>query len=430
MKIVYVSAHMGGGVGKAVSGLALQSSGEFDVRVVLLEPPQEMKYIRILEQHGVPWTTAVSDQDMLEAADHSDALVLCWWDHPLAIRFLLCVRRVRCRMILWSHINGCYYPLLPGGFLRLFRQVLFTSPVSLENALWSKEERALIQSRSEIVYGMGDFDPAQFPQKTTYAFGRDHPVVGYVGTIGFEKISGVFIEFCAAAAKAVPDVEFRMIGKVTPAFREAVRRGGLEDRFSFLGYLEETEEAYLSFDIFGYLLQPKSYATTENVLLEAMAYGLPIIVLDNPVERHIVQDGVNGFVVGSWEEYAAKVLALCQSEDMRCQAGAQARRYAVKKYDAAANYGRFRQAVLAALEGPREPVDATALFRDGFEAFCYFSGMDRARLEAGDASVLEHTDAGAGESKAGIAQFCRYFPLDQKLAQLLEAAKKTKNTMM
>ena len=426
MKILFVAAHLGGGAGKAISGMAALCGKRFDVETILLEAPQEMKYVRVLQESGIPWSVASNEREAADAVARSDITILNWWNHPLTIRFLLDVRRVRCRMIIWNHINGCYYPLLPAAFLNLFSHVLFTSPVSFENEGWSDAERGQIMSRSSIVYGMGDFRPWETAKKTDYVIRDERFTIGYVGTISYEKIHRDFIGFCAAAARVVPHVECKMVGRLGPAFLEEVRGSGFEDLFSLAGFLENPRESYLSFDIFGYLLRPESYATTENVLLEAMAHGLPIIVLNNPVERHIIQDGVNGFLVNDKEEYASKVFDLYRSESMRSRIGGKAREYVMDQYNPHANFLCFCQSIERAMDAPRGVVDVEALFRDGFGAFCYFSGMDQSTLEAdiraGHCPAPEHLLAGTGESKAGIAQYCRYFPHEERLGCLLEAA--------
>lgn len=426
MKILFVAAHLGGGAGKAISGIAIQCCENFEVEIVLLEAPREMKYIGLLQEYGIAWSVALNGQEAAEAAARSDITILNWWNHPLTIRFLLDVRQIKCRMIIWCHINGCYYPLLPAAFLNLFSCVLFTSPVSYENNQWSSTEREQIIHRSSVVYGMGNFKPWEASQKADYAIQGRQFTIGYVGTISYEKMNRDFIGFCAAAAQAVPKVQFKMIGQPEPNLLNEVRRGRFGDHFSFAGYLEDPGKSYLSFDILGYLLRPESYATTENVLLEAMAHGLPIITLNNPVERHIIQDGVNGFLVSSREEYADKVLELFQSEDRRRQIGRQAREYAISQYDSSANFLRFRQSVECAMEVPRDVIDVGLLFQNGFEAFCFFSGIDQCSPGAGEQIDYlldpKRCSAGVGESKAGIAQYCRYFPEEKMLQQLLETA--------
>lgn len=426
MKILFVAAHLGGGAGKAISGMAIQCRKKFEVEIVLLEVPREVKYVRLLQECGIAWSVVSNGREAADAASSSDVTILNWWNHPLTIRFLLDVRQARCRMIIWSHINGCYYPLLPAAFLNLFSHILFTSPVSYENKQWSGVELEQITRRSSIVYGMGDFKPREAAQKTDYAIRSGQFTVGYVGTISYEKMNRDFIGYCVAAAQAVPNIHYKMIGQPEPIFLNEATQGCLGDHFSFAGYLEEPGKSYLTFDILGYLLRPESYATTENVLLEAMSHGLPIIALNNPVERYIIQDGINGFLVSNREEYAGKVFELYQSEDKRRQIGRQAREYVINQYDPNANFLRFRQAVESAMEIPCSLVDVGALFQNGFEAFCYFSGIDRFSLGT-DNQVdyllnSKQCYAGMGESKAGIAQYCRYFPDEKRLRQLLETA--------
>jgi glycosyltransferase involved in cell wall biosynthesis len=63
----------------------------------------------------------------------------------------------------------------------------------------------------------------------------------------------------------------------------------------FTGYLagEELATAYASADIFVF---PSTTDTFGNVILEAQAAGLPVIVSDTGGPKELVQQGVNGLI--------------------------------------------------------------------------------------------------------------------------------------
>ncbi len=83
-----------------------------------------------------------------------------------------------------------------------------------------------------------------------------------------------------------------------PAFRDQANRLGVESRVFFLGALTDVSQAYISADL---LAHPTLEDTFAMVVLEAMAYGLPVVVsngqycgisalLDNDVNALLLND--------------------------------------------------------------------------------------------------------------------------------------------
>ena len=78
-------------------------------------------------------------------------------------------------------------------------------------------------------------------------------------------------------------------GKHNKALQEEIIKCGLENNFEFTGYVDNVYSQLSRFDIFAYLLNPYHFGATENALLEAMAYELPVIALNQSVEKHIIK---------------------------------------------------------------------------------------------------------------------------------------------
>src|SRR5206468_5243729 len=72
---------------------------------------------------------------------------------------------------------------------------------------------------------------------------------------------------------------------------------GLPEAF-FTGYLtgNDLATAYASADIFVF---PSTTDTFGNVILEAQACGLPVIVSDSGGPKELVEDRTNGFITGA-----------------------------------------------------------------------------------------------------------------------------------
>ncbi|MFQ5638469.1 MAG: glycosyltransferase [bacterium] len=71
------------------------------------------------------------------------------------------------------------------------------------------------------------------------------------------------------------------------------------------------------------LVLPSLREGTPNVVLEAMACGLPIVASDLPGIREVVQDGITGLLVkpGHTEELAEKILQVIQNHEYRTEMG-------------------------------------------------------------------------------------------------------------
>lgn len=420
MNILHVSVHLGGGVGKAISGMITQIKDQCEQVLVLLEKPQKDTYCRLLLKEDIKVCICPQKDQMSLLIEWADVVVINWWGHPLMVKFITQMEDYSCRLLVWCHINGCAYPYLPFDFLNKFNRILFTSSYSYENLLWTDHERSIIQSKSDVVYGMGDFRAETFPilKKETDDF-----VIGYVGTLNYSKINSNFIDFCKAVQNKIPQVQFIMVGDLDQRMIKDVKDHELEDHFIFTGYTDNVEQYYKKMNVFGYLLQPSTYATTENVLLEAMAYGLPIVVLSNDVEKNIIKSEENGYVVQSKEQYADLIEFLFKNPKHCEMIGRKAHDYAVQEYSLIKNVNRFLYSCQKVfLEKKKRFFFKNLIGASPYEWLGYFSGDNKQlfdRLLKDDVCCTKGDDYKIDmiytqKSKGSILQFNQYFN-DEKL---------------
>ncbi len=101
---------------------------------------------------------------------------------------------------------------------------------------------------------------------------------------------------------------------------------------TFAGYLEgeELSRAYASADLFVF---PSRVETLGNVVLEALASGLPVVGVAEGGTLENVRDGVNGLLAapGDPVAFAAAVERLAGNADLRRQMGDNARRWAEER---------------------------------------------------------------------------------------------------
>lgn len=153
------------------------------------------------------------------------------------------------------------------------------------------------QFRNVKVWGRGVdsnmYSPAKRSEEWRYRLTDGHPdqlLLLYVGRVSPEKR----IEWVRPVLDMLPDVRFAVVG-------DGPARAQLEELFAgtnthFTGYLkgEELAAAYAAADIFAF---PSPNETLGNVVLEAMASGLPVIAPRSGGVLDHVEHGVTGLLV-------------------------------------------------------------------------------------------------------------------------------------
>lgn len=376
MNILHIASHLGGGAGKAIVGICLHKIKGCKNRIILLEDPIKMNHMKEAAANGIEVDICPSLEYIYSYMQEADIVVINWWGHPKMIQFLSGLPPINCRLIMWSHINGCTYPYLPFDFCDSFEQIIFTSEYSYENPLWSRREKHLVWDKSSLTYGMGYYEPYTVIPKFDYEIG-DELRVGYVGTLNYGKLSKEFIDYCVAAIEKIGNIKFVLVGEIANQLLNDIFNSGHMDKFQVVGHVDDVEKYYLSFDVFGYILNNDSYATTENSLIEAMSFGLPVIVANNDLEKCIIHDGLNGYVVNSSEEYADELLYLLENKYERIKIGKSARQFVVEKYSEERNFRCFFDACMAALQKGKKIHDfASIIGTKPIEWFFKFADMD------------------------------------------------------
>jgi len=150
----------------------------------------------------------------------------------------------------------------------------------------------------------------------------------YVGRISREKDLDVLAAAYDKVRAAGQPVQLFLVGhgpyseELAAALPDAV----------FLGYLtgEPLAIAYASADIFVF---PSTTDTFGNVVIEAQASGLPVIVSDVGGPKELVEDGVNGLVTKARdvEDVARAITLLACDQQMRARMGEKARQSVVDR---------------------------------------------------------------------------------------------------
>ena len=167
------------------------------------------------------------------------------------------------------------------------------------------------------------------PERRTSASVRDlrerfapdgERIIGYVGRLAPEKQVARLMEVCG-----IPNTRVVIVG-------DGPDRLELEDRFAgypvtFTGRLsgEELADAYAAMDVFVHCGTEETFGQT---IQEAHASGLPVIAPTKGGQRHLIRDGVDGYLVDHirWGAFRDKAWTLTQDDHLRHEMSQNARR--------------------------------------------------------------------------------------------------------
>lgn len=158
---------------------------------------------------------------------------------------------------------------------------------------------------------------------------RDAKVIGHVGRLAREKNLEFLSESVSACLKAAPDTVFLLVGEgdCREEMVELLTREVGERRVFDPGRQggSDLADAYAAIDCFAFSSQSE---TQGMVLAEAMAAGTPVVALDGPGVREILQDGENGILLdgnATADEFAQALLWIIGDEDFSKSCSAKAR---------------------------------------------------------------------------------------------------------
>lgn len=312
INVLHITPHLGGGVGKALSGLvcqAAQSKQGVRHKIVCLEEPEKLQFVNIIKSCGCPVYLSPSEKELLLLVGEADIVQLEFWNHPAIPKMLCSLTLPAHRLLVWCHVSGLHTPKIPGGILRAAHKFLFTSQCSYEAPEIADLKESEKANLGVVSSGTVDGIPPM-PQRL-----KDSLRVGYVGSLNFSKLHPDFVKFLSAIR--IPGFTVKVYGDPvnSEVLKQQCNEIGKPELLDLCGYSEDIYKELAELDILIYLLNPEHYGTAENALLEAMAMGVIPIVMNNPAERQIVEHKKTGIVIDSPEELADAINWLVANPD-------------------------------------------------------------------------------------------------------------------
>jgi glycosyltransferase involved in cell wall biosynthesis len=159
-------------------------------------------------------------------------------------------------------------------------------------------------------------------------------VIGVVGRLSPEKGCREAIAAIEKASKIAPRIRLLIVGEgpQKSVLQDEVNKKALNHRVLFTGYQHPVQPYFEAIDA---LLCPSFTEGISNVILEAMAYRLPVIATAVGGNPEIITDGEDGILIppGSPEKWAAILLRLTESNSLRKKLSNNAFKKVSSKFD-------------------------------------------------------------------------------------------------
>ncbi|SLM85245.1 capsular polysaccharide biosynthesis protein [Vagococcus fluvialis bH819] len=185
-------------------------------------------------------------------------------------------------------------------------------------------QKKLKAKRTEFINGVG-VDTKLFKQfseeekekiRNKNGFNNDDFLLIYVGELSQRKNQDYLIDVMSEIKKK--EIKLLLVGKgpLEETLKQKVKEKNLEENISFLGYRSDVSDLMGMSDVV--VSASKQEGLPVN-LIEGLCEGKPLIVSDCRGNRDLVEDGVNGFVIGEYSDknFSDKVFELYYSDRKR-----------------------------------------------------------------------------------------------------------------
>jgi glycosyltransferase involved in cell wall biosynthesis len=231
--------------------------------------------------------------------------------------------------------------LVKGVMMHLFKEYIYTPMLAQAKCITVLSKQAAQEStdlhnickKIRIVPNGVNLDKLQlkfskYDCRKLLSLPQHAPMVLYVGSIVEGKGLQVLVKAIPLILKRYPDALFVFIGdgNYLDRIKQLSSQMHIEDSICFAGFIDGDKKLmyYQAADIF---CLPSFSEGYPMVLLEASAFGLPLVVSDIEVHKAIVVDGYNGYMFkkGDFNDLAIKILDLMGDNQLMLDMGSNSR---------------------------------------------------------------------------------------------------------
>jgi len=253
---------------------------------------------------------------------------------------LACRIAKNAKFILTRHVLFPMKPFQKFALGNLSKAIAVSNAVE-ENLgkIFPKEKIAMISNGIAAEnWANADYVKLREEFRSTHNIPFDAQLIGTVGELKILKGQRDFILAAQETAKNFPDAYFAVVGRDN-SFKKEFRRElkrlvkvfGLENRFLFLDWVEESASLLAALDVFVSASHSESFGLA---ILEAMISGKAIVASETDGAKELLDDDYSGKLVPVFEPFklAEAIGELLRNEDLRLTLGRNAREIAKEKY--------------------------------------------------------------------------------------------------
>ena len=289
MRLLHISPHYGGGVGNVVSALCADLTAHgVDNRIISLDKSNYNPFVDssifFLPYH-LSKDASRRISELIQDAD----IVLChYWNHPLISYFLSTFHFSNTKLLFWFHTSG-FHPLnpIPSRFYELPVTTIFSTSASFELI-----DTELTSSYLNTFSIHSTRDLSSFLSSSNERHYRSRPNnLLCIGTLSRQKLHRKSTQLFIDLAES-----YQITFAGDPSGSDLYNTLACHPNIRFVGFKKDIIPYLLAADCFIYPLSPDHYGTGEQVILEAMASGLPVVCLDNSPEKAIIINDQTGIL--------------------------------------------------------------------------------------------------------------------------------------
>jgi glycosyltransferase involved in cell wall biosynthesis len=202
----------------------------------------------------------------------------------------------------------------------------------LNTAGWSADQIRKMSSGVDLVHFQPNVRPKFLVDK--YGISESDLVVGFSGRLSEEKGPDIFVEI-AKLCQGTPNLRFVMTGAgpMSAVLMRQIELLPASVKFEFAGLVENVEPYLALYDV---LILPSRVDGRPLVVMEAQAYGLPVIASHVGALPELIEDGCNGYLIsiGNANLFAARIKELAENRLLLERLKVGARNAAEIKMDA------------------------------------------------------------------------------------------------
>jgi len=162
----------------------------------------------------------------------------------------------------------------------------------------------------------------------------DKHLIGVVASLAPQKEQEVFLRAAFRLVKERSDLHFVLVGEgeTRPLLEQLIAKLNLTPFVTFTGFVEDVVPAYQSLQVA--VLPSSAGEGSPAAIKEAITTGVPVVAIDEPNAREIVDHGVNGILVPPKnDEVMAKMITMMLNDpELYAKLAANARK-SVAEFD-------------------------------------------------------------------------------------------------